>query len=88
MLGHAESSPAEEVGDTLTIKTRPFLPDPPRPCRPTSSRRSTGSRSGAARGGVTALPRTSWARRTWLGPGEIETAERAAADRQMIRERC
>jgi hypothetical protein len=27
MLRHAESSPAEEVGDTLTIKTRPFLPD-------------------------------------------------------------
>ena len=26
MLGHAESSPAEEVGDTSNVKTGPFLP--------------------------------------------------------------
>jgi hypothetical protein len=26
MYGHAERAPAEEVGDTLTIKTRPAVP--------------------------------------------------------------
>ena len=56
MASHAERSPAEEVGDPLTIKTWPFFPDPSATIIPSLIPPSASRCSGARAAGRHSLP--------------------------------